>query len=567
MRVQDYTSVPSSLREFSVAVPEFFNWGFDVVDMWGKKTGARTALVFVNEEGEVESYSFSEVSKKTNQLASYFVKRGVRKGDPVMLMLPNAPILWLAVVALIKAGAVVVPSAPTLTPKDLEYRLSAAEIRCVVTDGGNAEKFAEVFEKDHERHWFLARTGATDAAPATRGWADLAEALSESGVAERPATRSDDPAFVYFTSGTEGLPKMVVHTHAGYPLGHMATALWLGIEEGKLHWNISSPGWAKHAWSSIFAPWNLGAPTFSFGYRGGFDPAKHLQKISEFKVETLCAPPTIWRMFVLEDLSKYDLSSLKSACSAGEPLNPEVIERFRRATGLFIRDGYGQTETVLAVGNFPGVSIKQGSMGVPSPLYDIDIVDDEGKVLPPGKEGHVAIGVSPRPFALFKEYAKDPQKTSEAFQKGWYFTGDRASKDEDGYFWFVGRADDVIKSSGYRIGPFEVESALVKHPSVAEAAVVPSPDPVRGAVVKAYVVLRQGYSPTQELADELAAYVARETGPYKHPRRIEFVTSLEPVKTISGKIRRKNLKLAEYGQAERAVRGAEFKVKPLRGAS
>jgi len=565
MRVRDYNSVPSYLKEFSVKVPESFNWGFDVIDRLGSEEGSGTALVFANDEGDVRKYSFSEISKETSRIANLFARRGLKKGDAVMLMLPNTPMLWLAVVALIKKGVVIVPSAPTLTSKDLEYRISAAEVKGVVTDAGNAKKFGDVFERNHGRLWFLAPTG-TSPEPVPQGWTDLAEASAESEETERTATRSDDPAFVYFTSGTEGLPKMVVHTHAGYPLGHMATALWLGIEKGKLHWNISSPGWAKHAWSSIFAPWNMGAPTMAYGYRGGFDPAKHLQKISEFGVETMCAPPTIWRMFVLEDLSKYDLSSLRSACSAGEPLNPEVMERFRRATGLSIRDGYGQTETVLAVGNFPGVEIRQGSMGVPSPLYDVEVVDEEGRVLPPGEEGYVAIRASPRPFALFKEYAKDPQRTSEMFRNGWYYTGDKASKDPDGYFWFVGRADDVIKSSGYRIGPFEVESALVKHPSVAEAAVVPAPDPVRGAVVKAYVVLRQGYAPTQELADELAAFVAKETGPYKHPRRIEFVTSLEPVKTISGKIRRKNLRLAEYGKGERGVQGIELIVKPLRGA-
>jgi acetyl-CoA synthetase/medium-chain acyl-CoA synthetase len=359
---------------------------------------------------------------------------------------------------------------------------------------------------------------------------------------------------------------MVVHTQASYPLGHFGTALWLGLEEDKLHWNISSPGWAKHAWSSVFAPWNKGATTFSLGYKGGFRAADHLRAIERFRVNSVCAAPTIWRMFVLEDLSKYDLSSLTSVCSAGEPLNPEVIARFKAATGLTIRDGYGQTETVLTIGNFPGMSVKTGSMGIPSPLYDVDVVDEAGRILPVGTEGYVAIRLSPRPFALFKGYANDPQKTQSVFRNGWYYTGDRASKDEDGYFWFVGRADDVIKSSGYRIGPFEVESALIKHRAVAEAGVVGSPDPIRGAVVKAYVVLRKGFEPSQSLADELAEFVAKETGPYKHPRKIEFVESLDSVKTISGKLRRKDLREAEYGQKERVVKGVEFSAKPLRSA-
>lgn len=561
MRVADYPSAPPSLRNFSVAVPEHFNWGFDVIDAIGKGRGRDVALVHIDEGKEAERFTFEEVSEKSSQLANFLSLRGLGKGEPVLVMLPNTPMLWFSIVALIKLGAVVVPSAATLTQKDLDYRVSASGAKGVITDGGNIGKFIGAAGLR-----FVGQVKLDKSESVASGCVDMDEAFSESRTLQRTDTRADDPAFYYFTSGTEGLPKMVVHTHSSYPIGHRATALWLGVEAGELHWNISSPGWAKHAWSSIFAPWNVGGATFSFGYKGGFRAAEHLRQIQDFRVNTLCAPPTIWRMFALEDLSKYDLSSLKSTCSAGEPLNPEVIERFRKATGITIRDGYGQTETVLAVGNFPGVPVRQGSMGVPSPLYDIDVVGDEGEVMPPGKEGNVAIKLTPRPFALFKEYANDPQRTRDAFRGEWYYTGDRATKDADGYFWFVGRADDVIKSSGYRIGPFEVESALLKHPAVGEAAVVPAPDTVRGAVVKAYVVLRPGYAPSQELADELAAFVAKETGPYKHPRRIEFVQSLEPVKTISGKIRRKNLRQAEYGQAERAVNGEEYSAKPLRGA-
>ncbi len=563
MRVQEYPAAPRYLKEFSLKVPEVFNWGFDVVDKWGREAGDETALVFVAPSGRVVNRSFREVAEDSGRFCRFIAARGIQRGDPVLVMLPNTPTLWVAVVGLIKAGAVVVPTASTLTPKDIEYRLNAASVKGVVTDERSVPKFEPILKGRSPPLKVLAyeRTGT---GPSPEGWVDVQGAASEAEEPPRAETRSADPAFVYFTSGTEGLPKMVVHTHSSYPLGHAQTALWLGLERGRLHWNISSPGWAKHAWSSIFAPWNVGAPTFSFGYEGGFDARKHLEKIAEFKVESLCAAPTIWRMFVLEDLSKFDLSSLKSVCSAGEPLNPEVISKFRNATGLTIRDGYGQTETVLAVGNFPGMDQREGSMGVPGPLYDVDVVDEDGRVLPPEEEGNVAIGITPKPFALFREYASDPQKTGEVFRNGWYYTGDRARKDSDGYFWFVGRADDVIKSSGYRIGPFEVESALVKHPSVAEAAVVPAPDEVRGAVVKAYVVLRRGAKPSQELADELGAFVAKETGPYKHPRRIEFVESLEPVKTISGKIRRKSLRLAEYGGAEKAVAGAEFSVKALR---
>jgi len=566
MRVKDYAFAPRYLREFSVEVPELYNWGFDVVDRWAMEKGRAPALIFADVDGKASTYSFADVSEKSSQLCNCLRRRGIERGDAVMLMLSNTPMLWFSVVALIKLGAVVVPSAPALTSKDLWYRISAAGVKGVITDGADLKKFEEIGNGGVSGLKVAACLVSGDSGPAPSGWLDLREADSERKVAPRVTTKASEQAFCYFTSGTEGMPKMVVQTHASYPLGHRETALWLGIEEGGLHWNISSPGWAKHAWSSIFAPWNMGAPSFSYAYRGGFDAAKHLQKLGEFKVHTICAPPTIWRMFVLENLGDYDLSSLKSACSAGEPLNPEVIERFRGATGITIRDGYGQTETVIVAGNFPGVEIRQGSMGVPGPLYDVEVVDEDGGVLPAGEEGFVALRLQPRPFALFKEYANDPEKTKEVFRNGWYYTGDKASKDADGYFWFIGRADDVIKSSGYRIGPFEVESALVKHPSVTEAAVVPAPDPVRGAVVKAYVVLKQEYSPSQSLADELAAFVAKETGPYKHPRKVEFVTSLEPVKTISGKIRRKNLRLAEYGKAGKPVSGQEFTVKPLRGS-
>ena len=567
MRVQDYAFVPKYLREFEVEVPEKFNWGFDVVDRWGREKGQAPALVFVNEDGKADTLSFRAVAEKSSQICNYLGKHGIERGDPVLVMLSNVPELWLSVAALIKAGAIVVPSAPTLTPNDLEYRLPAAGIRGVITDPAGVKKFGELGSGRVSRMKFAACTMTEGSGAPPQGWLDLSEAYSEARSAPKFPTRASDPALFYFTSGTEGHPKVVVHTHASYPLGHRETALWLGIEPGGLHWNISSPGWAKHAWSSIFAPWSQGAPTLTVAYRGGFDAAKHLQKISELGVRSMCAPPTIWRMFSLEDLGGYDLSSLKSACSAGEPLSPEVIEKFREATGLTIRDGYGQTETVLIVGNFPGVEIRQGSMGVPGPLYDVEVVDEDGKILGPGKEGFVGIRLDPRPFALFKEYSGAPEKTDEVFHNGWYYTGDKASKDSDGYFWFIGRADDVIKSSGYRIGPFEVEAALVKHPSVVEAAVVPAPDPVRGAVVKAYVVLRRGYAPSQALADELAAFVAKETGPYKHPRRIEFVETLEPVKTTSGKIRRKNLRLFEYGKGDRLVEGKEFKVTPLRSAA
>lgn len=545
-----------------MSVPEHFNWGFDVIDRWAREKPQLLSLVYTDDDGRTERRTFREISEQSSRIANLLAKNGIGRGDAVLVMLPNVAILWSLVVALFKVGATIVPSASGLAPKDIEYRVTKANIRGVVTSPDNVGKFTGVLAERPGPFSFLGVTGPV----ANSQWNNLQDAERESSrFPQVKETKSSETAIIYFTSGTEGLPKMVLHTHASYPLGHRVTALWLGLREGQLHWNISSPGWAKHAWSSIFAPWNVGAATVAYNGRGPFSAAKHLQKMVELGVNSVCGSPTVWRMIMLEDLSKYDLSSIASATSAGEPLNPEVIERFKKATGVTIRDGYGQTETVLAVGNFPGVKIKPGSMGLPSPLYDIEVVDSEGRVQKPKEEGHVAIRITPeRPFALLSEYSGDPQRNDEAFRNGWYYTGDRGFKDEDGYFWYVGRADDVVKSSGYRVGPFEVESALVKHPAVVEAAVVSSPDPVRGAILKAYVVLRPGHAASEELANELGTFVARETAPYKHPRKIEFVESLDPVKTISGKIRRKALREAEYGKGEKQVSGTEFTLRPLR---
>ncbi|MEM3185503.1 MAG: acyl--CoA ligase [Conexivisphaerales archaeon] len=561
------TSAPD-MANFSVEVPKYFNWGFDVIDHWAKEKPGLQALVYTDDAGNVQRFTFKDVSMISNQIANFLTAKGIKKGDAILVMLPNIPSLWFLVVALIKVGAVIVPCASLLTEKDLEYRIEAAHIRGIITDSMQSDKFSTILSKYRQQLSFaaLADVREEEKESERKGWFTLAEAERESTVFHSTEeNKSDDTCLIYFTSGTEGPPKMVLHTHVSYPLGHKATALWLGLKEGYLHWNISSPGWAKHAWSSIFAPWNVGATTFAYNTAARFNASKHLSIIEKFRINSVCAAPTIWRMFLLEDLSKYDLSSLKSAASAGEPLNPEVISRFMNATGITIRDGYGQTETVLAIGNFPGIKIKPGSMGIANPFYDIDVVDDYGNRLAENQEGNIAIRVTPeRPFALLKEYANDPERNKEAFRYGWYFTGDRAYKDEDGYFWYIGRADDVIKSSAYRIGPFEVESALIKHPAVVEAAVVPSPDAIRGSIVKAYVVLRKNYTPSQELADELAMHVAKETAPYKYPRRIEFVESLDPVKTISGKIRRKVLRMAEFGREEKGVEGIEFAVKSLR---
>jgi acetyl-CoA synthetase/medium-chain acyl-CoA synthetase len=360
-----------------------------------------------------------------------------------------------------------------------------------------------------------------------------------------PSTRGSDPALLYFTSGTTGMPKMVVHTQASYGIGHRITGqYWLDLRPGDLHWNISDTGWAKAAWSSFFGPLICGAAIFVKNITGKFVAADILRTLAKHPVNTLCAAPTIYRMLVQEDLASFRPQALRNCVAAGEPLNPEVIDVWKRATGLTIRDGYGQTETVLICGNFPGIEVRPGSMGRPSPGFDFDVIDDSGARLPDGKEGDIAIRVEPeRPVGMFQEYWHDPAAMAQAFRHGWYRTGDRAYRDADGYFWFVGRADDVITSSAYRIGPFEVESALIEHPAVMEAAVVGSPDPIRGEVVKAFVILANGFQPSDELIVELQTHVKHVTAPFKYPREIEFVTELP--KTPSGKIRRVELRNAE----------------------
>ncbi|MCL4345067.1 MAG: AMP-binding protein [Candidatus Thermoplasmatota archaeon] len=540
-------------------VPEYYNWSMDWIDYLAKTQGDRNALIFYY-EGKRRDFSFREISDLSSRFAFYLSEKGVTKGDRILLMLGNVPMMWISVVAILKIGGVIVPTATSMTSDDVKYRIESADISGVITDDINISKFSGM----------ESRLKVTVCAWGNDGKWDTIDHNSLSSIRKLETgekTRSDEPALIYFTSGTTGLPKMVLHTHSSYPLGHYSTAMWIGIEKNGVHWNISSPGWAKHAWSSIFAPWNVAAATVAFHYEGRFDPAEHLRLIGELGISSICASPTVWRMFIIQDMTAVNLKSLKTAASAGEPLNPEIIARFRDVSGTEIRDGYGQTETVLMVGNFPGVKIKPGSMGKPSPFFRMSIADDDGKRLGNNEEGNIVVETDPeRPIPLMVGYMNDEEKNKEIFKEGLYFTGDRAFRDDDGYYWYVGRSDDVIKSSGYRIGPFEVESALMEHGSVVESAAVASPDQVRGAVVKCFVVLKKGIEPSQELADRLSQYVAEKTGPYKHPRKIQFIDSLDQVKTISGKIRRKDLKEMEYGKRKNNLGGIEFITRPLREA-
>jgi acetyl-CoA synthetase/medium-chain acyl-CoA synthetase len=517
-------------------VPEHFIFAVDVLGRWAEDAGKR-AMLWTDERGGRRELTFREIDVRSSALAAGLREVGIKRGSRVLLILPPVPEWWEAFMALLKLGAVVVPGTAQLTGRDIRYRAELAEAGAIVTDEGGAEKVDEA----------LGPQAITAIVTGTRsGWHSYEGLISTADSEFAPArTHSDDPAILYFTSGTTGYPKMVLHTHASYPIGHRITGqFWLDLRPDDLHWNLSDTGWAKAAWSSLFGPWNMGSCVFVYRQYGKPDPDQILGQFAIHGITSFCGPPTIYRLLVQTDLTRYRYPVLRSCVAAGEPLNPEVIETWRRATGLTIRDGYGQTETAVLVANLPGAEVRPGSMGKTTPSFDVDAIGDDGEVLPPGKEGDIAVRVRPeRPVGLFREYWKDPEATSRAFRGDWYLTGDRAYRDEDGYLWFVGRADDVIISAAYRIGPFEVESALVEHPAVVEAAVVGKPDVQRGQIVKAFCTLAPGYEPSEDLARELQEHVKRVTAPYKYPREIEFVTELP--KTISGKIRRVELRARE----------------------
>ena len=505
-------------------------------------------MLWVDDAGGERRFSYGHFGEASRRGALALAARGVRPGQTVLLLLPRLPAWWEALLGCLRGGFVAAPGTVQLTARDLAFRLPACEAVAVVTDADNAPKVDEA-ERLAGRH--LPCKLLVDGERA--GWERYADALAAVPAAEVAAlqsadTRADDRALLFFTSGTTGYPKMALHTQASYGLGHRATAeWWLGLRADDLHWNLSDTGWAKAAWSSFFSPWITGCTLFVHG-APRFDARRTLELLAAQPITTLCGAPTNWRLLIREDLAGLRFPSLRSCTAAGEPMNPEVIEVWRRATGLTIRDGYGQTETVLAVGNPPGRPVKPGSMGIPSPAFEVAVLDESGRRAPPGVEGEVAIRAEPRPLALFAGYWKDEQRTAAAFRDGWYLTGDRASVDADGDFWFVGRADDVIKSSGYRIGPFEVESALLEHAAVVESAVVGVPDELRGQIVKAFVVLAPdaaarclaGAAARDALVAELQRWVQERTAPYKYPREIEFVRELP--KTVSGKIRRIDLR-------------------------
>ena len=514
-------------REFRWPELGEFNWALDYFDYYARDNN-KTALWIVDEAAGEVKLSFEELSRRSNQVARFLRRQGVERGDRIILMLPNVAATWEVMLAAMKLGAVVIPAATLLTTEDLRDRLDRGKAKHVVAMAAAAERFSKL-PGNYTR--ILADGEAA-------GWVPYRQAYDEPADFKPDGpTRATDPLLLYFTSGTTALPKLVLHTHESYPVGHLATMYWIGIRSGDVHMNISSPGWAKHAWSCFFAPWNAGATVFVHSY-ARFDAKATLSTIARCAVTTLCAPPTVWRMIVLEDLESYPVR-LREVASAGEPLNPEVIEKVRRWWNLTIRDGYGQTENVCLLGNFPGQTVKRGALGKPSPGHDVVLLDPDGKE---ADDGEISLKLNPRPPSLMVGYMDDAEKTAAAMADGYYRTGDVAHRDADGYFTYVGRADDVFKSSDYRISPFELESALIEHAAVAEAAVVPSPDKLRWTVPKAFIVLKPGMAPSADVARDIFQFIRARLGPYKRIRRIEFA---ELPKTISGKIRRVELRGVE----------------------
>ena len=502
-----------------------FNWAVDWFDVIAEGNDD-PALVIVEEDGGETRRSFAELSARSNQLARWLTAQGMRRGDSVILMLGNQVELWESMLAVMKLGAVIVPTTTALGAADLADRVSRSEARYVIAAGADTGKFADV-PGDYTR----IAVGGT--AP---GWLDYADSRhGDDAPLEHPGTASSDRLLLYFTSGTTSRPKLVEHTQVSYPVGHLSTMYWLGIRPGDTHLNISSPGWAKHAWSCFFAPWIAEATIFVYNY-SRFDPAALLEQIRGAGVTTFCAPPTVWRMLIKADLSGGP-GSLREVIAAGEPLNPEVIEQVREKWGMTLRDGFGQTETTAQVGNTPGSTVKPGSMGRPLPGVPVVLVDPVSGQ--PADEGEICLDLSASPLPLMTGYQGDPERDAEAMAGGYYHTGDIASRDADGYITYVGRADDVFKASDYKVSPFELESVLIEHPAVLEAAVVPAPDPVRLAVPKAYVALAPGYEPDKQTAGEILRYAREHLAPYLRVRRLEFA---ELPKTVSGKIRRVELR-------------------------
>jgi acetyl-CoA synthetase len=528
-------------REFTWPELDEFNWALDWFDAIAAEHPDRTALRIVAEDEDTR-LTYAELAARSGQVANWLRGLGVRRGDRVLLMLGNVAPLWEIILAAMKLGAVMIPASTLLQPADLADRIARGGVRHVVTEAALTGRFAGV-----SGDWTRIATGPGE--PTGPGWHAYPDSrAAAASFTPDGVTYAGDPLLLYFTSGTTAQPKLVGHTQASYPVGHLSTMYWVGIQPGDVHLNLSSPGWAKHAWSNVYAPWNAGATVLVLN-QPRFSAAGLLAALGDCRVSTFCAPPTVWRMLIQADLGAADVSALRECVAAGEPLNPEVIEQVRKAWGITVRDGFGQTETTAQVGNSPGQPVRPGSMGRPLPGYQVVLVDPVSAE--PARDGEICLDLSRRPLGLMTGYLDDPVLNAEAMRGGYYHTGDVATRDDDGYITYVGRTDDVFKASDYRISPFELESVLMEHEAVAEAAVVPAPDPVRLAVPKAYILLTAASEPSPELARSIMAFCRERVAPYKRIRRIEFA---DLPKTISGKIRRVELRGRETSGRE-PVRG------------
>ncbi|MCR5609529.1 MAG: AMP-binding protein [Lachnospiraceae bacterium] len=538
----EFESYEDFKANYKVNIPENFNFGFDIVDGWAKEEPDKKALVWCDDHGHEKTFTFTDIMKLSNKAANYFKSLGIKKGTVVMMILRRRWEYWVCAAALHKIGAILIPGTLQLAKKDLVYRAEVAHIEMFICVNDNYV-LSQVEETEEEID-FIKYKLVVDGD--REGWICFNDAIeSFPDTFERPtgdeATHNTDIMLTYFTSGTTGMPKMVCHNFL-HPLGHIVTAkYWQQVQENKLHMSISDSGWAKFGWGKIYGQWICGATVFAYDM-DKFKAPKVLSVIEKYKVTTVCMPPTMFRMLLQEDVSKYDLSSVQNYASAGEPLNPDVIKRWRDYTGKTIKAGFGQTEGTVLIADFPWLETKEGSTGKPSPIYDIKLINSKGEVCEKGEEGEIVIDdvKNNPPVGLFVGYYKNEKQTEEALGSGRYNLKDVAWEDTDGYYWFVGRHDDVIKCSGYRIGPFEVESALIEHPAVVECAITAAPDPVRGQVVKATVVLAEGYEPSDELTKILQNHVKKTTAPYKYPRIVEYVEELP--KTIGGKIKRAEIR-------------------------
>lgn len=546
----EFDSYEDFKTNYRVNVPEHFNFGFDIVDEWAKQEPEKKALVWCDDDGNAHTFTFTEISERSNQVAHYFESLGITKGTVVMLILRRRWEYWVCATALHKIGAILIPGSLQLAKKDLIYRGNSANVHMMVClDDPYVIEQVEEAQPEVPSMVHKILVGAPK-----KGWHNFAaESATFPTTYERPtgeaANKWDDIAIIYFTSGTTGQPKMVQHNHA-HPLGHITTAkYWQQVQENKLHMSVSDSGWAKFGWGKIYGQWICGATIFAYDMKK-FIPTNLLQHMQDYKLTTFCAPPTMYRFMLQEDVASYDLSSIETFATAGEPLNPEVFEQWKRLTGKEIREGFGQTEGSVLLANFPWITPKPGSTGKPSPLYDIHLIKEDGTEAKAGESGSLTICNLDHayPVGLFTGYYKNPEATAATIHDGCYCPHDVFQPDEDGYYWFVGRNDDVIKCSGYRIGPFEVESALIEHPAVLECAITAAPDPIRGQVVKATIVLTKGYTPSDALTKELQNHVKHTTAPYKYPRIIEYVDELP--KTLGGKIKRAQIRKGNYDQMQ-----------------